>query len=157
MWWRQLCIPTSTTSPSQLHLRLNTSRIHQQILTMKTPFMIHSISVDCYLSSPSSYILHTQCKPPTGPDAFQRLASLFLCHTDIISFIAYLHCYFFPSYPSLFYRGIKHGRVVHCRYTVVLYSTYIDITSHIIDIIILIHHIIHSTLYYVWYSVYYFK
>ena len=44
--------------------------------------------------------------------------------------------------------------VVHCRYTVVLYSTYIDITSHIIDIIIIIHHIIHSTIYYVGYSVY---
>ena len=32
-------------------------------------------------------------------------------------------------------------KLVYCRYTVVLYSTYIDITSYIIDIITLIYNI----------------
>ena len=72
--------------------------------------------------------------PPllTSDHRFRRISkvsvtdTLFFVLSRIISTL-----FFYPSYP-LFYRGIKHGRVVYCRYTVVLYTTYIDITSYII-------------------------
>ena len=128
-------LPTLTTTIVMLTrvIAFPTITVHR-ILKVETPIppmnahppTLHTKAMMATIATtPTSLIVNClivvfDCKSPTDPDVFQRLASI-LCYRYIIIFclIAYLHYYFFTSYP-LFDRGIKHGRVVYCRYTAVL-------------------------------------